>query len=133
MAIATVVVTAIAVASAVLMRPPQPSPINMAYAVVHLSLRDGVPDAAYVITDEDLTRFPLIARVFQAWEDPSCCPEAEFFPRLTGTLYFHVTEDEVNPVHEYLLERFLSMEPDRQDPVVIKYQGEYFEWRLSVP
>jgi len=130
-ALALVAAVTIGLAAVILTRPAsQPPPVYDAAVV--LRPLTFVPPVAYEVTSEDFGRFPLISRVFQAYENPGCCPEASIDP--TGFLIFQAYASEVSPATSYLATRFeaLGPNPARLDVIVVAYKGSFFSWSVPV-
>jgi len=91
-----------------------------------------IPPDSYRVTSLDFTRFPLIARVFQAYENPQCCGEARI--ETGGTLIFLVFESQALPVTEYLYQQFEALNPDPARPftIVLAYENWYISWELAI-
>jgi hypothetical protein len=102
-----------------------------AKAWIRLSKLDFVPEVAYSLTAEDVDRFPLIGEVFAAYRDPSRFANV----RVVGnTIVFAVSEERGMEATDYLRQKFeaLGPNPARDYVIALAYDGEYFEWALSV-
>jgi len=111
-------------------RPVEPSGPALDSGII-LRRLNPIPEAAYRITENDMMRFPLIGRVLRAYENPACCPEAEFSD--TGNLVFMAAEDEAMAVHEYLHSQFRAVSSSAAEyTTIVEHQGRFFEWMTVV-
>jgi len=124
------VAIALVVVALQLAKPVEPTgPLPNAGIV--LRRLDTVPAAVYKITETDLARFPLLARVLRAYDNPACCPEATLIDSgiSAGTLSFRAAEEEAHSITEYLSQQFAAANPSAASGTLfIEYQARYFEW-----